>query len=58
MMIVVYLFIGAVMFVGGVVAATVELINSGSEPVHEYGAVARWIVMYPKVLVYIYTEVL
>ena len=35
------------MFVGGVVAATVELINTDSLPVHEYGAVARWIVMYP-----------
>jgi hypothetical protein len=36
----------AVMFVGGVVAATVELIGQ-SRPIHEYGSVSRWIVMYP-----------
>ena len=41
----------AVMFVGGVVAATVELINSDSSPVHEYGAYTRWIVMYPLVMI-------
>ncbi len=42
--------LSTVMFVGGVVAATVELINSQSSPVHSYGAVTRWIVMYPTVL--------
>lgn len=36
-----------VLFIGGVVAATVEIINFGSVPVHEYGTVTRWIVMYP-----------
>ena len=28
-------------------AATVELINSESIPVHQYGQVSRWFVMYP-----------
>ncbi len=34
------------LFVGGVVAATVELINLNSLPVHSYGTGARWIIMY------------
>lgn len=41
------------MFVGGVVAATVELISLDpaiSAPVHSYGTVSRWIVMYPWIL--------
>ncbi len=36
-----------VMFIGGVVAATMETINENSLPVHSFGVVARWIVMYP-----------
>ena len=39
-----------VLFIGGVVAATVELISLDpaiSVPVHSYGTVSRWIVMYP-----------
>jgi len=42
--------VDVVMFVGGVVAATVELISLDSaisRPVHSYGTVSRWIVMYP-----------
>lgn len=41
---------GAVLFVGGIVAATVELISLDddiSRPVHSYGTVSRWIIMYP-----------
>lgn len=45
------------MFIGGVVAATVELINSDSRPVHEFGAASRWIVMYPSDLVYFHNLV-
>ena len=39
-----------VLFVGAVMAATVELISlTDSTPIHSYGAVTRWICMYPKV---------
>ncbi|XP_064398295.1 cytochrome b-245 light chain-like [Halichondria panicea] len=33
------------MFIGGVVAATMETINENSLPVHSFGVVARWIVI-------------
>ncbi len=35
------------MFIGGVVAVTMETINNESVPVHSFGTTARWIVMYP-----------
>ena len=35
-----------VLFIGGIVAATVEIIEL-STPVHSFGAVSRWLIMYP-----------
>ena len=40
-------FVSAVIFIGGIVAATVDTITLDSNVPHNFGAVTRWIVMYP-----------
>ena len=45
-------FLLVVLFIGGVVGATVETIELDQENVapHNFGAVTRWMVMYPTIL--------
>ena len=39
--------VSAVIFIGGIVAATVDTITLDGRAPHSFGAVTRWIVMYP-----------
>ena len=39
----------SVLFIGGIVGATVETIELENDEPHNFGAVTRWMVMYPMV---------